>query len=206
MSLKSSLITGVLLFAGIGAVSAYILYDSQNKPFIPPVIETRERHQMPEEYECLTEDCWVYRKNVLHCASGEDQRRFLAGQLDARCRDEPYVCLVQDCTSERDIRKQQDFQEVTRSIGERVWNHWSEHDADDLSAKIKLHLDDDGFVSTIHIVASSGSSDFDAMAKKAILETQPFHEIQATAPATRVLLSRITLSFGGVNVFTKGSP
>lgn len=181
---------------------AYLLFSAafQREGVTPPHIKTTAKHQMPDEYECITEDCWVYQEEVLHCASGEHHNRYLNGDETARCRLETYVCVVQDCTAERDIRARQEFQEIIQSIGQRVWHNWSNQSPDDLSAKIRVHIEDNGGVAHANVLESSGSSEFDSQAKEAIYEAQPFNEIRAAEPEIRALLSRVVLSFGGVNV------
>ncbi|AJY53325.1 energy transducer TonB [Halomonas sp. KO116] len=206
MSLKSSLISGAILLSGIGAAAAYILLSQDDSEFVPPVIKTSPKHQMPDQYECITDDCWVYRENALHCASGDDHNRYLNGDESARCREETYICVMQDCTNERDIRSQQSFKEIVQSIGDRVWHTWSKSDPDDLSVRVRLILDEEGHVEETQLVESSGSSHFDEQAKVAILDTQPFYEIRTTSPETRALLTRIILSFGGIEVSTQEAP
>lgn len=202
MSIKRSIISGAILLSVLGAASAWILIEGQEETFDPPKINTAPRHQMPEEYECLTDDCWVYQENVLHCASSDDHARFTSGDLDARCRYEAYICVVQDCTTEREIRNQPSFNEIVRSIGERVWNTWSKSQPDDLSVRVRLTLDEEGHVQGTELVESSGSAEFDEKATEAVLDTQPFYEIRTTSPEMRALLTRIILSFGGVEVST----
>lgn len=202
MSIKRSIISGAILLSVLGAASAWILIEGQEETFDPPKINTAPRHQMPEEYECLTDDCWIYKENVLHCASREDHARFTSGDLDARCRYEAYICVVQDCTTEREIRNQPSFNEIVRSIGERVWNTWSKSQPDDLSVRVRLTLDEEGHVQGTELVESSGSAEFDEKATEAVLDTQPFYEIRTTSPEMRALLTRIILSFGGVEVST----
>lgn len=200
MSIKQSILTGALLLAGIGAASAWILYNGQESSFEPPKINTAPKHQLPESYECITEDCWVYSENVLHCASGEDHARYVSGDKSARCRYELYICVMQDCSMERDIRGQSSFNEIVKSIGERVWNTWSKSQPDDLNVRIRLTLDEEGHVEATQLVETSGSSDFDEQAQTAIMQTQPFYEIRTTSPEMRALLTRIILSFGGIEV------
>lgn len=202
MSIKRSIISGALLLTGLAIASGWILYGSKDKPVDPPTIKTAPRHVMPDEYECLTDDCWVYKENVLHCASSEDHSRYVRGDHSARCRYEAYICVVQDCTPEREIRKEANFNEIIRSIGDRVWSTWSQFQPDDLSVRVRLTLDDDGHIEGTQLLESSGSAEFDQQATEAILETQPFYEIRTTSPEMRALLTRIILSFGGVEVST----
>ena len=206
MSVQRSIITGALLLAGIGAASAWILYDGQDKPIEPPIINTAPKHQLPEKYECITDDCWVYSENVLHCASGDDHTRYINGDTSARCRYETYICVMQDCTMERDIRNQPVFNEIVKGIGERVWNAWSQSEPDDLSVQVRLTLDEEGHVDTTQLIESSGSRAFDEQAKDASMETQPFYEIRTTSPEMRALLTRIILTFGGIEVRSSEGP
>lgn len=203
MSIKRSLISGSILLSALGAASAYILLNPSNDTVTPPPIDTVPKHTMPEQYECITDDCWVYREIALHCASSDDHSRFLNGDDTARCRDEAYICVMQDCTNERDIRSQESFGEIVQSIGDRVWHTWSESEPDDLRVRVRLILDENGHVEDTQLVESSGSRHFDEQAKEAILETQPFYEIRTTSPETRALLTRIILSFGGIEVSTR---
>lgn len=200
MSVQRSIITGALLLAGIGVASAWILHNGQDRPIEPPPINTAPKHQLPEKYECITDDCWVYSEEVLHCASGDDHSRYIGGDTSARCRYETYICVMQDCSMERDIRSQASFHEIVKGIGDRVWNTWSQSDTDDLSVRVRLTLDEEGHVEATQLVESSGSRDFDEQAKDAIMETQPFYEIRTTSPEMRALLTRIILTFGGVEV------
>ncbi|MGP9797043.1 TonB family protein [Halomonas sp. 86] len=205
MSSIRTLLIGSFVIGGFWL--AYLLFSMTflREAVTPQPIKETAKHQIPAEYGCITVDCWGYLEEVLLCASGEHNNRYLNDDKTAHCRLETYVCMAQDCTAERDIRARQEYQEIIQSIGQRVWHSWSNRSPDDLSAQIMVHIKDNGSVAHADVLESSGSSEFDSQATEAIYEAQPFNEIRAAEPEIRALLSRVVLSFGGVNVQSMGA-
>lgn len=209
MSLVRTFITSCVVLGGLGAAGYYILNSAESDRHEPALAGSRSPLAAQENEECLSDDCWVYRTHQLHCASAADARRHAQGDVEnARCRQEPYICVVKDCASEREIRDSVEFSDAVDQIGDRTWRNWEGRMSHNRGVRVRVTLSEQGDLRGTELLRSSGSSTFDRQALAAIERSAPYHEIRDMTPELRALLTRINLSFGGVAAAsaTAGAP